>query len=292
MPLTNAHVIPQAIGGRLRVKFLCKPCNSTLGHTVEAGVKTDPRVRLAIEALREQVPPALARKMREGQLFVARNEGIVVRATATRDGYRILDSPQADGTRIKETAAARREIETTLRRRGGTDPEITAALAKHDNAADGEVVPVARELAVRKGYVDAFSLPFSEPFVPDVCSLAIAYLFLAVAVGGKAIYMPALVPVRATLRGASESEGWSVESLRADRPYEPWHGLAIDAIEPRVVVQIRLFGHIAFRVTFSAVSCRAGTFVRSYAVDLTTGRERWLRGGLMRHVPTASESGD
>ena len=37
--LDNAHLFPRSIGGRIAFKHCCKPCNNTLGHSVEAAVK-------------------------------------------------------------------------------------------------------------------------------------------------------------------------------------------------------------------------------------------------------------
>src|SRR4029453_3336455 len=79
--LTNAHVIPQAVGGKLAVKNICADCNSRLGATAEAGLKSDPRIRVAIEDLQTQIP-ALAATMRAGQEFIARDEDVVIRATS------------------------------------------------------------------------------------------------------------------------------------------------------------------------------------------------------------------
>lgn len=33
--LTNEHIVPEFIGGKIVVNNVCKECNSTLGHTLE-----------------------------------------------------------------------------------------------------------------------------------------------------------------------------------------------------------------------------------------------------------------
>ena len=63
--LSEAHVIPKAIGGRLAVDFLRKQCNERLGYSVEAKPKSDPRLVLAIDALKGDVPD-LALPFRSG----------------------------------------------------------------------------------------------------------------------------------------------------------------------------------------------------------------------------------
>jgi hypothetical protein len=275
--MTEAHVIPSAVGGRLAVEFLCAGCNSRLGHTVEKGLKSDPRLRLSIEQLKDDVPD-LADKMRARQPFVARDEeGRLIRGTPYGEGYSVLDSPQDDGSRIKDPVRARDEIETTLRRRNADEEEIEAALAAHDAAADGELVEVASGLSIRKGSVSDFGLPFSEPLVEDLGVLSIGYLFLAIVFPVR-IYDLAFQPIRDALLGRDKSSvAWRVESfiVRA-RGHEPWHGLAVDKTTPHIVVQVRLFAHHAWQVEFLRVTCTAGTPVRSYRLELDTGEEEWV----------------
>jgi hypothetical protein len=275
--LSNAHVIPQSVGGRLAVKNVCADCNSRLGRTAEAGLKADPRIRIAIEDLQAQIPD-LAEKMRAGQEFIARDEEVVIRATPQRDGYRILDSPQEGGSRIKDPERAWEEIETTLRRQlGASDEEIAAVRAVHDAAAEGELVELAPGLAIKKGSVEDFGLPFTEPLVEDLCLLSIAYLFLSVLMQG-AVYDQAFDPIRDALQGGNSDGAWSVESfLVRSRPHEPWHGLGVNESLPCFIVQVRLFGQHAWKVAFPRISCRPELLpARSYHLDLRSAEETFI----------------
>ena len=49
--LTDAHVIPASVGGRLSAHFLCRGCNSRLGAEVEAPLLSDPSIRVCVEAM-------------------------------------------------------------------------------------------------------------------------------------------------------------------------------------------------------------------------------------------------
>jgi len=275
--LSNAHVIPQSVGGRLAVKNVCADCNSRLGHTAEAGLKSDLRIRIAIEDLQAQVP-GLAEKMRAGQEFITRDEELVIRATPHGEGYKILDSPQKGGSRIKDPARAWEEIKTTLRRQlGSGDEQVAAVHAIYDAAAEGEVVELAPGLAIKKGSVESFGLSFTEPLVEDLCMLSIAYVFLSLLVQG-AIYDQAFQPVRDALQASASDGAWSVESfLVRSRPHEPWHGLAIEQALPHFIVQVRLFGQHAWTVTYPHVSCRPELLpARSYHLGLETGNETFV----------------
>lgn len=269
-PMTVAHVIADSVGGRLAARFLCGPCNNRLGGSVEAALKGDPRLRLAIEALTEN---DFARNMRNGQPFVARVDDVVIRARSNRSGYEIRDSLQPDGSLVKSTERARKDIATTLRRRGASLEEIEQAVSAHDRAGEGELVRPADGLAVRKGSATRFDPVLSAPLVDPRCPLAMAYLFLGLLLG-RTIYDPVLEPVREALDDGPSTDSWHVESLRAGRSYEAWHGLTVEMVEPYVTVQIRLFGHIAWRVHFAAISIpRAASAM--YRVDLKNGQEHW-----------------
>ena len=272
-PLTVGHVIPQSVGGRLAVRNICASCNSTLGHTVEAGLNNDPRIRLSIEELQTQIP-GLAEKMRAGREFVARDDEALVRATPGREGFKILDSPQEGGSRIKDPQRAWDEIETTLRRRLGADDALVASVrAIHDAAPEGQLVELVPGLSIKKGSVSSFGLPFTEPLAEDLCFLSVAYMFLSVIVQG-AIYDPGFDAIRNSLRSGGSSEMWVVESFLADRPHEPWHGLAIQHSVPHLVVQVRLFGQHAWNITLPKIKCDEERLpVRLYQLDLETGSE-------------------
>jgi HNH endonuclease len=276
--LSNAHVIPRAVGGKLVVRNTCADCNSRLGATAEAGLKDDPRIRISIEDLQAQIPD-LAASMRAGQGFIARDEEAVIRATPSGEGFRILDSPQEGGSRVKDPERAWNEIETTLRRQfGADDAQVAAVRVVHDAAPEGELVELAPGIAIRKGSVDSFTLPFTEPLVEDRCFLSIGYLFLSLLIQG-AIYADALQSIRdALLRGVAPDGSWSVESyLVRSRPHEPWHGLAVEQSEPHVVLQVRLFGQHAWRVDLSRISCKQELLpARTYRLDLASGEEVFL----------------
>jgi hypothetical protein len=46
-PLTNEHIFPEAVGGRISKYLLCKPCNDKLGHWVDAPYVDQKLIQLA-----------------------------------------------------------------------------------------------------------------------------------------------------------------------------------------------------------------------------------------------------
>ena len=270
--LTKAHVIPSAIGGHLVVRCMCRDCNSRLGSTVEANLKADPCIRLAIEGIGRNVPRVDA--MRDGQLFLSQADGLRIKAMRERGAYRILDSPQERGSRVKSPERAHAEIATTLRRRGASAEEIDKALALHDEAPVDQLTELAPGLAIKKGSMTNFAPVLGTPLVDEACLLSIGYLFLAMLLG-REIYDAALQPIRDALRGTPSSRPWRVEPLAASRAYEPWHGLTFDTSEPHITVHIRLFGQLVWLVHFTEIQSRAASLAPIYTLDLATGREHW-----------------
>ena len=47
--ITKEHLIPEHLGGKITAKFLCRECNSTLGHRVESDTLQDPIIRQILD---------------------------------------------------------------------------------------------------------------------------------------------------------------------------------------------------------------------------------------------------
>ena len=67
--LTNEHVIPESIGGRLTSNILCAHCNSTFGSKIEAAARSDPSIRIAVENLSGRIPEVMLQILNEGGLI-------------------------------------------------------------------------------------------------------------------------------------------------------------------------------------------------------------------------------
>lgn len=50
------HVLPQALGGRLKARLLCTDCNSRFGETFVADLVKDPGIVLAVGNLKNSIP--------------------------------------------------------------------------------------------------------------------------------------------------------------------------------------------------------------------------------------------
>ncbi len=279
--LTEEHLIPDALGGRLTVKFLCQNCNSLLGSRVEAAVRSDPTFRLLIPKLSNQIP-AVAKALSEGQPHVAHSPGGKAKGRIKDGKFQVKSTKEADGSLIQPTPTARRAIDNILRREGYEAPIRARALQIFDEAPDNIRVAVAPGHEIVKWGITKLEPEVGGPLINPVVPLKIAFEFLACHLG-TAIYEQTspLDEIRSILAGADLSPKLvSVERLYAEDA-KPFHGLIFEGNDPHAKVQIRLFGQLAFRVHLLRLAVGGPRF--RYTHDLTTNEEEVVQFGRDGH---------
>jgi hypothetical protein len=107
--LTEEHLIPQSLAGRLTVDFLCKSCNDDLGHRIEAQAKKDPAIVLAIRNF-ESSHPERARRLADGMDLIVYSEGGSSRARRRGNDIRVKAHQLPDGSLVQPTDDARRSF--------------------------------------------------------------------------------------------------------------------------------------------------------------------------------------
>ncbi len=276
--LTNGHVIPRAVGGQLAASFECADCNHSMGSTFEARLVRDPAVRHAAESLVERLG-GLGVRLRQRQRYVAYDGTIRVEGVGHGTDVRMLDTPQDDRALVMESTRAAAAIEKMLRRAGVAKDGIDAALARMEAAAPDRLVELGHGLTVRQGSITAFQPDLAgERPVQGACLAAIAYRFLAL-LTGPAILHSGLHDLRDQLRRGEVDGFVIVAATRAQRPPEPWHGIGVNATKP-VTIDVRLFGQLAWLVTFATVALPPDWAGAAYRIDLDHGIETF-GGGLV-----------
>jgi hypothetical protein len=248
--MTRSHLVPESIGGFIWARTMCKSCNEVTGHSIEAGVRKDDSVRFALDAVRNDLP-----ELADGQQYFARTDGAIVNATL-RDGNFVVRSSADGDTLTQSYDAARATVETRVRRRGATESEVRRILAQFDSAAVGVPVRLTDELVLRHGQVEAFALPFDGEPVSEAFPALIGFHTLALVIG-RAVYGDELNGLQgAILAGEARSEWHSVQSLFSRKGYRPIHLVGIEQGEPYIIVQVRLFNALVWRVHFTRVAAR------------------------------------
>jgi len=264
--LTEEHLIPRSLGGRLTADLLCKSCNDELGHRVEAHAKKDPAIALAVYNFAASHPEQ-AQQIADGIALVVQSEGGTSKAQRRGADVRVKPHQLPDGSLVQPTDEARASVERMLEKRGTPPIPFEEALSKFDSAPLDERVELEPGLAIVKWSVVSVQPDLSGSSLDPLLPLKIAFEFLACHLG-SAIYdtAPPFEAIRESLRTGVLDESIEVEFLGAQRE-QPLHGLLFEGNSPYARVQIRLFGSLAYRVHFKNLAVGGTRFVYTHLLD-------------------------
>ena len=243
------HLIPQSVGGRLKVHLLCSDCNNTFGSKSVSGLRKDQSIRMAVDNLKPVLPKKLYQEMREGLALVGRTEdGLKVRATQRKGKLLVLHSEDPGRWRIKGIRETKREIKRHLDKMQRPEQEKNQLLARVDSLVEGEPL-------VLPGGQTFVKQPVSELFpdstgcrVDERVPALIAYEFLALLLG-EIIYDESFDGLRRYIRTGAKSNRHEVRRM-AYKEYEPAHMIAIEVQESDFNVNVCFFGWLVFVVKF------------------------------------------
>ncbi|HZS64605.1 MAG TPA: HNH endonuclease [Xanthobacteraceae bacterium] len=249
--LSAEHVIPEALGGVLECKFLCKTCNNRFGLGFEAKAKTDPAIRLAVANLKSEIPNIYS-LVEDGQEYVAHSGPARVKAAFRKGEIRPKTCRLNDGSLMVPIKDAPGHIERMLTRDGHDTDFVRQALTAFGSASEGKEIEVSRNVSAINWPTHKVELDLSSSVpLSELLLVKIAYEFLAL-MSGSALCNDTLQlnEIRHVLRcNKRESDAFQIERLFAPQ-YAPFHGLCFEENDPYVKIQIRLFGKLAYRVHF------------------------------------------
>jgi hypothetical protein len=274
--MTDAHVIPESVGGRLSASFLCKACNDEMGR-VESYLPRDITVRLQVDAIREQLPRELANSILCGQDYYADTEqwGRLT-GVMDKDGELQL-KPSAE---VKGDEHTLRQFEKALERENASPERVEEVRAAFQQAAPNEWVDVLPGYRVQK-HIDLsdvkFKLSLTDPIVPLEVPVWIGYLYLALCLGDR-VYGDELEPVREAIRAAiagdpSAAGALSTNRHSTDTPSEPMHLLRAITEDGATRVQFQIFRHLVWPVYFPNVTLTGEQTL--YQAHVTARSEFW-----------------
>lgn len=264
-------MIPQALGGILKSRLLCRQCNSRLGSVVEGYAKQDPTIRLLVSKLARSIP-RLASKLSEDQEYVASGPGGVVRGKLREGEFVVTSQKLEDGSLIQPTTFGSKSLQRVLEQAQADEVAIAGVLQAFKAAADNTWVPITETVHAIKWSIDEIRPALDGRSLDLLVPIKCAYEFLALHLGA-AVYqnLPPLVAARSALSGLPVNEEHiHVERLEA-LEVKPIHGLLFEGNKPHAIVQIRLFGRLAFRVHFRKLSIAGPQLI--YTHDLLENKE-------------------
>ena len=155
--LTDAHVIPQSVGGELSARFLCDRCNSEMGR-VEGQLPRDVALIEVVCALENRLPAELARGILQHAGWFADTKAYGrVEGRESRGG----DFALRESESIRTDENMRRQIRAELRRRGVSEEAVDGKVAEFEQAADSADLEIAPGFTIRK-HIDLSGVSF-EP---------------------------------------------------------------------------------------------------------------------------------
>ena len=180
----------------------------------------------------------------------------------------------ADDSLIVPEAEAASGISSILRKRGASEQKVGAAMGKLAGAEAGLILDLGRNVIVRKWAnhpcTPAYTEPAMSPLVPLKTALEFAALILGVSILQSS---PGLDRILKGLREQDEELAKAVVVERRAQKPAPFQGIAFMGNNPAAVIQVRLFGLLAYEVTLPATAINFGSIVYTHRLD--TGEE-WL----------------
>lgn len=269
--MTLEHVIPKALGGKLVSRFLCKDCNSRLGHDLEGRAKADLTIRRLAARLQAEIP-RLATRLEDGQTYVTVGPGTSSKGRIKNGVFVVNASKLPNGSLIQATATAAKLIQKMLAREGLSHAQIASAMRHFEEGPENVKLSISASIEVVKWSVTGLRPSPEGPMLNPLIPVKSAYEFLALHVGA-AIYQntPSLAAIRQSLRnGQFDAQHLAIERLHAPDA-KPFHGLVFEGNHPYAKVQVRLFGQLAFRVHFKCLSIAGPRSI--YTHDLTLNHD-------------------
>lgn len=262
--MSSEHVIPDVLGGILRAPMLCADCNSWCGAQLDRQVQADDSLRLAALALGERLP-----QIRDRVLHKMKAASVSDRGATEGDvrycQFKVRPSVQPDGSLIQSTEDGRKAVEQILRKRGADESTVIHALAKFDGAPFGQRVSLHPDLDVIQWQTKEIRQVLKGETGDDRPFIKIAVEFACLTLG-RAAHHDGIAAIWNDLR-APGGRSASVDYLQ-DQEYEPFHGIAIEQNQPVLRVQVRLFGKLAYRITFPKLAVNGPRWVYTHRLDL------------------------
>lgn len=246
------HIIPECIGGRLKVRLLCESCNNIFGSNTVSKVKKDPEFILAIEYLKYELVD-LANDFLEKVGYVGYSpNGSTVKLTKQGHKLKVLSKMKDDILEI-DTEETSSFLFSKLNRANISKKEIEKLKKIFDEIENLKPLKIPTGEVLQKVPIERVVLDLSGASVDNKFWVIMAYEFLSLVIG-REIYHAYFDQVRDFILTGNVTQNIAIGSFQGSKTYETNHVLGIEPKDDRLIVYVRLFGWIFQRVTFFKVS--------------------------------------
>jgi hypothetical protein len=245
------HVIPESIGGRLELQCLCRACNNEMGAELVSKIKTDPMLRLALDALRADIPKVVDRALSGTRIVATNSDGETIEIKL-RDGKGAVTTRRTTDGFVVDQANAKKVLGGLLRAAGASSEDVDDAFQWLQVGGDGGAIDIGYGLAVATKALKEHQPDLSGDFVDERLIANMAFCFAATAFGNEILH-ESFDGIRAWIRGRGLKPS-SVEVSRAPgASYVPWHVLMMRVQDGVISVQLQIFG-IIYQMDISGFS--------------------------------------
>ena len=221
--------------------------------------------------------PELATRIANRSPYIARGPGGTVNGWMHDGEFKVASVKLPDGSLIVPTEEADGHLKRLLFKDGASANMIEKAASKFSRASENEIVELNESTHAVKWSIEKVEPDLANARqLSDVAVLKIAFEFLAGLIGGVILgEHPAIGSLRSVLAQSNcvESAGYKVVRAHANSS-RLFHGICFEGNFPHAIIQIRLFGTIAYRVHFERIAVDHP--ILEYTHDLESQRE-WLQ---------------
>jgi hypothetical protein len=218
-------VLPDSLGGKLRVPILCNDCNHGRGAELVAKVKKDPSIRLAVEALQGRIPSFARRFLEKAEYAGQTADGSLVRASRHANSLEVLESKGVRDSVILDTKEAEIALAKKLKRSGLSEDKIATYTKHFSELVEEEPFAIPTGDIFVKRSMPPLKPRLGNSILDERLFVLIALEFAAFILGDK-VLRPSFDPAREYILGSGSSDFIQVRQMLARRSYEPIHTYA------------------------------------------------------------------
>lgn len=243
------HIIPESLGGRLSARILCNKCNHTFGSTLVSRIKSDPSIRFAIEALKDEIPGLYGNFQKKNEFIGESIDGSRVRVSRSGNELRVLPSKGGEGSIILDTGEAVKALEKKLERADASAEEIENWKTRFSNLDEDIQLRIPTGETFVKRPLPSLRRQIHGESIDDRLVALVAYEYLSILIGNH-IHRSSFQSTRDFILTSKNSDLLSIEHYFAGSEYGPFHALLLVPTDAGIRIDLRFFRSITFVVTF------------------------------------------
>lgn len=243
------HIIPESLGGRLKVICLCEGCNHGIGAKLYSQFKFDFFIRKSGMILKKFLPK-IHEKIEKRQNYSSKGPlGTDIPAIKTGKKFNLIQGRQKDGSFIIPTKNTPLYLKSLLK----TTIPVNDLEKIVYNTPNNQIKEISNGFKIIRWDSDQYHPDFSQnKLVDNNVPLLMAYEYLSLIIGGD-IYLESFNETRKIINGEiNDSKLVEIEQLISKEP-QPFHRIYPEYLEDRTIIHIWLFEYVVYKVIFKDV---------------------------------------